>query len=251
MGGPSLPDGVIPLRVSSKIQNMPAYKAEAENLKRRKISNSSRFSSSASVSEFITIKVDNANADLAHLAALYDIAENALQKQTLNKDDYHDLVKNIDSKRETVESEIHVVKKQRKFVQDDLEDLVAGNVLDDLERTHDQYARIIVKCVEGASQNFRSPEIKGKTFRNLVCARLMARKVIGKDKSGHRIRMVWCHVLGDWFDPDDVATAHLVPKSLAGEEISYAFGVENLSMMDPALGKFVKLYINYKPDFYF
>ena len=55
-----------------------------------------------------------------------------------------------------------------------------------------------------------------------------------------RNKEVWCHALGEWIEAKNVVAAHLVPASLEGEEISYVFGVERLSLTNSLLGKFWK-----------
>jgi hypothetical protein len=44
-------------------------------------------------------------------------------------------------------------------------------------------------------------------------------------RSKHGTKMKWCHILADWLPADSVKAAHLVPKLLESEELSYFFGV--------------------------
>ena len=75
----------------------------------------------------------------------------------------------------------------------------------------------------------------------MTCFRNQAQKDFSLDRPGKPIKKIWCHALGEWLDLDYVISAHLVAKSLATEELSYAFGVEELSLTDLAFDMSTKI----------
>ena len=227
--GPSLPDALIPSRISSKLKVIPAYQLV---LKQRKASAASAISTKSSVADFIQAKLDAAEAEVEHCTKLNDIADEAVNNKTITQSDYHEAVQKIQTKRSATEREVRAIKKQRKIITEDLDDLVQGK----LTKAEEQYANILEKCMEQASENFKTT-IKRGQFKDRVRKHLKAVRKAGKDSNETNGNEIWCHALGDWFAPQCVTTAHLVPASLSGPEISYAFGVDELSLIDARLGR--------------
>ena len=198
--GPSLSAKRIPLWGSSNLFRLPASITEIANVENRKYSSSSLISTSSSIADFLEAKLDDAEADVKHLSTLREIAGEAVITKTPTSKEFQDVAHEIQTKSLNIQNEIRVVKKQRKFVVVDLEELTAGDVLEDLKRTNEQYAKILVKCVECASSNWASPRNNERGFRERVCQRLEAIKwvpVPHSRKGRMREDAVWCHVLGE------------------------------------------------------
>jgi hypothetical protein len=80
------------------------------------------------------------------------------------------------------------------------------------------YTDSIVPRVMGASAKQRKNHFRQDKFKSDLLKYYGAVKGIGSGKAA------WCHLTG-WWDSKFVKAAHLVPKSLSGDELSYLFGV--------------------------
>jgi hypothetical protein len=125
-----------------------------------------------------------------------------------------------------VEKELVCLKRQKKFIDDDLNESLPRHAT-----VEDAYAALIVNKVMSAGiQNPR--KFKQTRFADGVCEYYNA---VRRSKDG--TKMKWCHILADWLPADSVKAAHLVPKLLESEELSYFFGVGEVVLSAPNNGK--------------
>ncbi|PKY01790.1 hypothetical protein P168DRAFT_329706 [Aspergillus campestris IBT 28561] len=125
--------------------------------------------------------------------------------------------------------------RQKRVIEEDLEDEIAPKKLRDeepdlgfLERA---YASTVTARVMGASakQSKQFSKKDQSAFRQAVLHRYQALKL---DDSTN---LAYCHLTG-WSDAEYVKAAHLVPKLLTGQEISFLFGVKEVPLTDPRNG---------------
>jgi hypothetical protein len=76
--------------------------------------------------------------------------------------------------------------------------------------------------------------LRGLDFRTVVYEFYGARR-----RRNRWIRKSWCHALGTWLTDHHVYTAQLVNESLAGHDLAYLFGVDELTLSDPRNGEAV------------
>jgi hypothetical protein len=234
--GPSLPAHLIPLRLSSKLHDLPTYLSAIETSKKRKVSTQSRLSTSTSIPDFLDLKLKDAQDDAADFSKLYDIAQESFQSKTINHADYNQLINELEKQREEKDSEVSAIKRQRKIIVEDLEDQMLHGM--NFSKAEKEYAHLMVKCISQASCKMKASTVNRSNFRANVLEHLQASRI----EAIKNTEELWCHVLGKWLPKKYVKTAHLVPASLSGPEISYAFGVEKLNLEDGRIGMHLKLY---------
>jgi hypothetical protein len=144
------------------------------------------------------------------------------------------LINELEKQREKKDSEVSAIKRQRKIIVEDLEDQMLQGM--DFFKAEKEYAHLMVKCISQASSKMKASTVNRSNFRANVLEHLQASRFAGIDEE------LWCHVLGKWLPKKSIKTAHLVPASLSGPEISYAFGVEKLNLEDGRIGMHLKLY---------
>lgn len=135
-----------------------------------------------------------------------------------------------------ISSHLNYLEDQRKAIQDDIEDSPPvkrqrqGELdVDILERA---YTEMIYPKVMSASAKLpKQMHEHGRTFNISNFKRDVAQYYdLPKD-------MGYCHLTGIW-DAIQVKAAHLVPRSLHGDEIAHLFGVGTMVSSDPRNGEF-------------
>lgn len=97
---PSIPADLIPQRLSLKLHSLSTYTQALERSRYRKASNQSQLSTSASFSDFLSLKVKDAEEDANDCSILYSIAQDALQRQVITQKDFQELSRELEKKRE-------------------------------------------------------------------------------------------------------------------------------------------------------
>ena len=180
----------------------------------------------ASSDDFITTKINIIDTDL-ELARMHEaILLKAYQKNILNKAQYNDALNEISSERIRTQNQVVILKKERRTIPEDL----------DMEKTRnsiieDAYESLLVQKIEAASaKQERKKAFNQSKFRDCVMKYYESTKVEDDQK------LAFCHLTGWW--PDDspktkqVKAAHLVAKSLSGDDLSYLFGVNDALLYD-------------------
>jgi len=237
--GPNLPDSMISAPSSSKLQGISLYNQELRQFQTRKARCASRLASlttSSSVSDFLEVKIEDTQAEVDYCSTLRDILDEAVRDKILSRLEWDELSRSAQQEREAAENELHGIKKQRKIIEEDLEDITNGKTRAELEEA---YSHLLGKYIQQPSEDFRGFNKQQRVeFRRGVCEHLSATRYVQIAKT--RVKQVWCHALSACIQAHFVAAAHLVPASLEGEEMSYTFGVDQLSLTNPLLGKFWK-----------
>jgi hypothetical protein len=231
--GSILPPQLIPPRVSSKLQAFQPFADAIENAKKRKARASHQLLTSTSVEEFLILKEEDNLQEARELTELYTITQRAFKTDLITQDDYRQATIEIEKQREAKTDEVLLVRKQRKLIVEDLEEISRGG---GVERVQKAYGDLMAKCIAQASSRHKLDRVNQQIFSRNVMEYLHAEKLVGKDQMGRNIHERWCHVHGRWFAASVIKTAHLVPASLAGKEISYAFGVQELDFTSMRLG---------------
>lgn len=129
------------------------------------------------------------------------------------------------------------MKKQRRTLEQDVEDAHEAQKRQKMSREPSiefmerAYTSTIVTRVNMlATGNTKTRSFDQGTFKKAVVEYLHA----GGEEGG--AERIWCH-LTSWWDPDDVKAAHLIPKTLQGDEWTHLFGVGEVVLSDPKNGK--------------
>jgi hypothetical protein len=178
----------------------------------------------STTSEFLENKVAQLSSELEYLEAyrhgLLDVEKAAMAKGVAKE------LKKVEKRILPVGKELVCLKRQKKFIDDDLNESLPRHAT-----VEDAYAALIVNKVMSAGiQNSRN--FKQTRFADGVCEYYNA---VQRSKDGRTMK--WCHILADWLPADCIKVAHLVPKLLESEELSYFFGVGEVVLSAPNNGK--------------
>jgi hypothetical protein len=158
----------------------------------------------------------------------------------ISEDEYMTELNAILNDFHSAQKDLQLLKRQRSILEDDLEDEIRTDkrqrnidTVPDHSFLERAYTNIIVPRVMGAISKQRKTKFDQSAFRKDVLQYYSAIKISGKNATA-----AYCHLTG-WADGFSIKAAHLVPKSLTGEEISYLFGIGDLIRSDPRNGIFL------------
>jgi hypothetical protein len=164
-------------------------------------------------------KILSCELDMEYLKSYKGGLQQANPTDAISKEEIDEEVGKILNRFEPLYEEVKILKRQRKYIIEDIEvdmsDLKKQKQDKDvdvalLERA---YTNTIVPRVMAASGKQRKGSFKQSNFRKAV---LNFYNAADNDSA-------YCHLTG-WWQSKDVRAAHLVPKSLTSEEVSYLFG---------------------------
>jgi leucyl aminopeptidase len=218
----------IPKRVSSLLSTQ--VKNQLSDIKKRKVSAMSTRSNSSTISEFLDAKVREFELDIEYTSHYRTVLRKAYEKKKISEKNWNRMRKTISKKEKKHKKEYVTLKRQRKLIEEDMED---ANIHQTTQRA---YAISMVNRVK-ISPQISSKERTAKKhiqegFRRDVINYYAAEKIT----EGHKL--CYCVVSGRWYVPGEVKAAHIVPKSLESDELSYLFGAGEMNLSDARNGSF-------------
>ena len=224
----------IPERYSSLLA-VPHQQVLIE-VKKRKASTASQVSLASKTSDFIEHKIADVNAGLEYVQRLRAGLLDAWKSGLIPEAQYKEAIADVEANNRPREQEIVVLKRQKKIVTEDLEDQAPSYV-----KLEDAYASVITNRVMSAVAKRKKNSFNQSKFKADVFAFYQATKMVGEPE--HQDKLSYCHLTG-WYLDQDVKAAHIVPKSLQSEEVSYLFGVGEAMLSDPRNGMFHRLIVS-------
>ncbi|KAI9369358.1 hypothetical protein BJX61DRAFT_536488 [Aspergillus egyptiacus] len=222
----------IPKRVSSL---MPKKRLDSlTHQKDRSVSAASRLSEmsvSSNVSDFLDAKVAAMEADLDWIRCFRDGLDEVKARQLIDDGEFAaEIQPLLDSFRDTSQN-LTILKRQQRLIEDDLEEELQVKKKRTAEQPDDgllerAYASTMVARVMAAS----AKQKKAKAFDQTQFRKDVVQYYNARDPDGET--STWCHVLGMFLPSAEVKAAHLVPKSLSGDEISFLFGAGEAVLSD-------------------
>ena len=227
----------IPERYSSLLP--ASQRAILNERKNRIISQSSILSNmsvaSTSVSDFLEAKIKGYQTELDYLETYKESLITAHVSETITTDQYKENIDEVFQSYDDVSQDLRVLKRQHKIIKEDLEDEIVkrrrkNNNAPGIDFFERAYAETIGTRVMGAvSKQKRQKKFNQSAFRKAVLEYYSA---IDNEKE-----LAYCHLLG-WLTEESIKAAHLVPKSLSGNEIAHLFGTKDFDVkLDPRNGK--------------
>lgn len=210
----------IPDKISSLLPN--SYKADLVNLKKRKASTASTISAASGISEFLDTKVKLLGDDI-EIADLYRKGLRQISG-TISAKDIAEQEKIISESSESSLKELLVIKRQRKTIAEDMADTISR------QKVEEAYAQTLVGKVMAATGNPKKSTFNQTKFRQDVEHYYGASRM-----NEYGEKQAHCALTG-WRLSNGLRAAHLVPKSLSSEELSYLFGVGDAVLSDPRNG---------------
>ncbi len=192
-------------------------------------STTSKLSKPSSIDEFISAKIDDLGLDLANAARLRIFFRELFELGTLPLAHYQDSLHEVEGASRQLEREYIVLKRQRKFIEEDLAD--AAKRYSRLDVAYDFLVN--AKLMATFPEPGKSSSVRQAAFRRSVVGFYNASKLY----AGTTQRLTYCHLTG-WHPEQDAEAAHIVPESLQSEELSYLFGVSEALLSDPRNGKY-------------
>lgn len=183
------------------------------------------------VSDFLEDRIKLLTNDIQYIESAHRGLGFALDNLSLSAKEFRDALRPFIPPSRLISKELRNLKRQKKLISEDLEDEVAvrkrqrtGPSTTGLylrAYTDSMLQRVMAACGK------RKPQ---KTF-NARQFKYSVNEYYGIEKGSG-----FCQITGCEFIADDVKAAHIVPKSLTGEEISYLFGGEIVVSLDPRNG---------------
>ncbi|OJJ43919.1 hypothetical protein ASPZODRAFT_145056 [Penicilliopsis zonata CBS 506.65] len=180
----------------------------------------------STTANFLDAKIEALENDKVHLCCTIEELDEAKIAGSLTDPDFQEQIGPLLAEFRSTMTTIHVLKRQRKMLQEDLQEEVElkrqrrHEPSDDglLERA---YRDTVIPQLMRAGQPFNQRQFKIKVhqFYGLT-------EACEKGTS-------FCHILGLFVPASTITTAHIVPRTLPQEEISHLFGGEYSFLTDP------------------
>lgn len=213
--------------------------------KERAVSTSSHISNlsvaSSSLSEFFESKVQACEADVDYLKCYQEGLNEALQTKKMEESHYQTEMTKLDREYEPLVKELHLLKKQRRYLEEEVDDeyqsackrLKPNESAQDIGLIERAYASALVSKVMWTTGEQKKNKFDQTKFRSDVMTYYNAARNSHDDTD-----LGYCHISDCWYLAEDIEAAHLVPKSLHGDELAFLFGVREILLADPRNGKY-------------
>ena len=206
-----LPEKYLTLLPPSISSTLVSLRAKVENYRSQ---SSDHTSNSFSTSGFLDTKILFLNAQTEYFE-LYQLAVRNFQREHIMSgvQCQEERDKIAEEEYETANEAI-AIRLGRKIIQEDIDDALKAEC-----PIEDAYAASMVGRVRLSTGKQKAQNFSQSRFKQDVLDYYDAR--FSDDTS----KLSWCHLLG-WYAADAVRAAHLVPKSLEEDSVSYLFGGE-------------------------
>ena len=165
--------------------------------------------------------------NIEYTARYRAVLRQAYQEEKLTRDDWKRLREQLSSDDQSSKGEFVTLKRQRKLLEEDIMEA-------DIHKTVESaYAKAMLNRIKlpkqiSAKERNCKKHIQEK-FRHGLEEYYEVGRTDGNCKS------IYCVATGNWYEPEFMKAAHIVPKSLESEELSYLFGGE-VKLSDPRNG---------------
>ncbi|PLB51276.1 hypothetical protein P170DRAFT_474821 [Aspergillus steynii IBT 23096] len=204
------------------------HRPDLEKLEKRNSSNGSQMSNmiASSVSNLIAGKIAQLESERDTLVAHRDTLLEAKKKQTVDPDELQAKLDNTIARITPICEILKILRKQRHQLEQDIaeaQEMKSNTRLHENESAHSIVSRLMQSPDKEPTLSL-SDEVE---FRRDVLARYAA---ITREGA-----MVYCHLSG-WNLPNKIREVPLVPMSLAGRELAFLFGSDEMPPMDARNG---------------
>lgn len=179
-----------------------------------------------STEAFLELRLRNLDSSLDYTRQYGNALNKSRKALGVNEEELKKELRKLDDTARELNLEAVTVKRQKRLILEDLKDTAPSR-----ETMGKAYASVIMNKVMAASKTkFDKPRYLQTEFKKMICDYLHASKMDQGEE------YVWCHVTAQWYLASETKTAHIVPKSLDGDEVAYLFGVGAISMSDERNG---------------
>ncbi|KFY24849.1 hypothetical protein V493_04993 [Pseudogymnoascus sp. VKM F-4281 (FW-2241)] len=191
-------------------------------LTKRSVSAATTFSTLSSASatstcDFLEAKIESLSADIAMRNGVLDALCAAKKRKETAESDFQDDIDKTDAELTVAKRELVTIKRQKKTIKDDMDEFQPS-----YKTVPDAYAETMaVRIMAATGRQKKGKAFDQGAFRERVLDYYGA-KMVGADGNVKK----YCHLTG-WQPALNVRCAHIVPKSLKSDELSYLFGVRD------------------------
>lgn len=233
--------GVVPLRRKYTSLMLSATQTTLTEKSRdvSAASDMSNLSVDSSVSDFLERKIRLHRASVEYFR---EYKNGLLQLRSSNQLGEKDFCAEMgDAEKEILPAaeELKVLRRQRRTLASDMEESCEDSITEpkrpnlalepSFEFLERAYTSTMVSRVMASSKQKRSRFNQAQFRKDVI-------KYLNADPDPENSGRIWCHLDG-WLISKYVKAAHLVPKSLRGEEVAFLFGGDDLELANPRNGK--------------
>ncbi|KAL8970836.1 MAG: hypothetical protein Q9183_001335 [Haloplaca sp. 2 TL-2023] len=201
-------------------------KRSLEDITARRTFSSSSALSTASIDNFFDAKVNDKKLELEYHKLMVSGLQEAFRDGHLSKDMLDKALKISASEETSSEEEFLWLKRSHKFVKEDLHEFAPH-----YSSLEDAYTTMVVNKVMAATAKQKKRKFDQASFKRDVLDYYQAGRHVAVDDT-NAYDEAYCLLTG-WQNSKSVKAAHIVPKSLRGDEVSYCFGVGDATLRNP------------------
>ena len=212
----------------------------------RQVSIASAISTATEVEDFVAKRLEIDQSELEYQTERRIQLRKLFEDHKLAKQDFNEAMAESNATSKLPQERLHVLKRQRKTVN---EDFAAEGSPNNLELS---YVTMLAEKFTAASERrdpsssgVSSKDKKGRNkhqqaeFRKAILDRYAATRVEGSDEE----HQVYCHISGSWRLSDEVRAAHIVPQSLGSSDLAHLLGTQEVALTDPRNGNVVACFL--------
>ncbi|CEJ59617.1 hypothetical protein PMG11_08234 [Penicillium brasilianum] len=231
----------VPRRVYARMPQKWQDAIDEKRAESRRVSSSIATNSKVrSVSDFLEEKVRAHQCELAFFQSVHEGIHRAYDSHLLSPEEFRDAVSPFLSSAKQVSAELGTISRQRKILEEDLEESVNVKRRRHGEPSREMLERAYTSSILERVMAARAKHQKDKSFNPRKFKKAVNDYYGIHPDNGIDPGAGFCHILGV-FNAEDIKAAHIVPKSLNGDEMAHLFGVEELVAEDPRNGHLSKV----------
>lgn len=222
---------------SSSISNKYAsllsnnFQENLAQIQSRKTSAFSTVSTSSTASEFLDQKIRDMETDIDFTQVYRDGLVETFDTKLLGSEELTKALEEVNGDDKKRRKEWVTLKRQRRHTEEDILDQGKENV----ETAYGIAIRNWFQIPSQLSNSERNRKNHAQQdFRKGVEDYYHVAKEIQEQTKV--VREVYCCVSKGWYEPSSMKAAHIVPKILQSDELSYLFGVGEMNLSDPRNG---------------
>ncbi|PGH17967.1 hypothetical protein AJ79_00866 [Helicocarpus griseus UAMH5409] len=216
---PLTPDDFLDLMSTSEREDIDAKKKQLQTF-------SFKDRHPTTGSQFINRKLTKLSVELEYIGSFKDALVKMRRMRLGVEMGVTRTVLHIKERMHLLESESVMLKRQRKFIAEDLDDEISHHYTFHVAYSSLRKSGVMRRSMDIGRDRFDYPAFKEEVTRYYEASRA------GRNGS----TKIWCHLLGCHLPANCVKAVQLVPKRMESEELAYSFGVGEMSPFNPRNG---------------
>ena len=210
-----------------------ACRNELDNIKKRKASASLLISTATTTDNFVAAKLEDAKIRIEYTNMIVKALKEATNEGILTREQCRDALVDLEKYMTLKTEEILVLKRQKKILKEDFHEIAPK-----CSTLEDAYICSIMHKTMAATANTKKSKFDQSALKTKSIGFYLGGRQDYETVGSGPYDELFCHLTG-WFLYRDVKAAHIVPKSLQSDELTYLFGVSDIVLDEPRNCKFV------------